>query len=155
MGKTNINSFFKKVPTGQRPIQSTNPAEEVQPSTSTATASSTKVVYVTYNDTALKEWIGFNRSTVTFAGRHYKAQCIYCKMENISGRKDALARHKAICPDMPDNIKKMVSQVPQNPQNVPPPPKTIPELMFENMEQQDRSDWLLTMAMAKRTEVLL
>lgn len=151
MGKTSIKTFLKKVPTGQRSnsIQSPNPVTDNQPSTSNTTVPAvpqavSATIYVTYTDTTLKEWIGFNRSKAVSAGRHFKAQCIYCKLEGINGRKDALARHKLACTAM--HIKKMVSHEPQKPHNEPPPPKTIPELMIENMELQDRSDWLLSMA---------
>lgn len=123
MGKTSIKSFLKKVSTGQRSnsIQSPNPVTDNQPSTSNTTVPAvpqavSATIYVTYTDTTLKEWIGFNRSKAL------------------------------LCTAMPDNIKKMVSHEPQKPHNEPPPPKTIPELMIENMELQDRSDWLLSMA---------
>lgn len=155
-----ITAFLKKT-TGQRPFPTRANAEqdsadaddkgifEIPDGPSAPAAQSDphpdtgEVVYITNNDSSLNEWIGFKRSTKTYAGRHYKAKCIYCNLGDISGRKDALARHKASCPDMPDSIKKMVAKVAPKP--VVEKIQTIPQMFLDSMTQQARSDFLLKM----------
>lgn len=151
-----ITAYLKK-PTGQRPFPTRADADdqeiiEIADAPSAPAAQSAphpdtgEVVYISNNDSSLNEWIGFKRSTKTYAGRHYKAKCIYCNLGDISGRKDALARHKASCPDMPDAIKKMVTNVAPKP--VVEKILTIPQMFMDTMTQQARSDYLLTMTWA-------
>lgn len=65
----------------------------------------------------------------------------------INGRKEALAHHKKRCHLMPEPIKKQVTHGGGTQLTAPPPAhQTIPDMILEYLTLQERSDWLLTMA---------
>lgn len=103
-------------------------------------------VYVGHN---LPEWVGFYRSLDSDKSRRFRAKCMYCKEKNITGRKESLARHKKKCSAMPDSIKLQVtgSATVQPQEKKSQASTTIPELMSNAFDLQQRSDWLLTMAL--------